>query len=134
MILTYSSMEEYSFLLFMGAIVQFIIKGRYFELNIRDFAEMTLDYFSSITLIDIEESVLNGKPTFNNETVKEWLEENKDSFNDDTLKLVQKQFVCDLGSMPIWIGDKKFQDNVLDCFKGYLKNIHIFLNCLQQLI
>ncbi|MGW8426730.1 hypothetical protein ACWGJQ_14700 [Peribacillus simplex] len=49
-------------------------KGRCFLVNIRDFAEFTLEYFSSITLTDIEESVLNGKPTINNEMVKEWLE------------------------------------------------------------
>lgn len=70
-------------------------------MNIRDFAEFTLDYFSSITLTDIEESVLNGKPTINNEMVKEWLEENRDSFSDDTFHMVLKQFVDDLGAMPI---------------------------------
>jgi hypothetical protein len=99
--------------------------------NIRDFAEFTLDYFSSITLTDIEESVLNGEPTINTEMVKEWLEwleENRDSFSDDTLDLVQKQFVNDLGAMPIWFGDKKFQDNVIEGFKRYFEENTYFLD------
>ncbi|MGM0806356.1 MAG: hypothetical protein ACQET8_16545 [Bacillota bacterium] len=99
-------------------------------MNIRDFAEFTLDYFSSIILTDIEEFVLNGKPTTNNEIVKEWLEwleENRDSFSDDTLDLVLKQFESDLGAMPIWVGDKKFQDNVLEGFKKYFEEDSYFL-------
>jgi hypothetical protein len=89
-----------------------------------------LDYFSSITLSDIEEFVLNGEPIINNESVKEWLEwleENRDSFSDNTLDLVQKQFVSDLGAMPIWVRDKKFQDNVLDGFKRYFEENSYFL-------
>lgn len=112
-----------------------IISGNYgkegtFLMNIRDFAEFTLDYFSSITLTDIEEFVLNGRPTINNENVKEWLkwlEENRDSFTDDTLDLVQKQFLIDLGAMPIWKGDKQFQDSVLDGFKSYFEDNSFFL-------
>lgn len=103
-------------------------------MNIRDFAEFTLDYFSSITLTDIEESVLNGKPTINNEMVKEWLEwlewleENRDSFSDDTFHMVLKQFVDDLGAMPIWFGDKKFQEDVLEGFKRYFEENSYFLD------
>jgi hypothetical protein len=95
--------------------------------NIRDFAEFILGYFSSITLTDIEEFVLNGKTTINNETIKEllgWLEENRDSFSDNTLDLVQKQFESDLGAMPIWVGDKNFQDNVLAGFNRYFEEQH----------
>ncbi|MFJ8072344.1 hypothetical protein ACIQZD_26120 [Peribacillus sp. NPDC096447] len=65
-------------------------------MNIRDFAEFTLGYFSSITLTDIEEFVLNGRPTLNNKMVKEWLEElqeNRYFYSDDTLELIEKQFV-----------------------------------------
>lgn len=56
-----------------------------------------------------------------------WLEENRDSFSDDTLDLVQKQFVSDLGAMPIWKGDKKFQDRVLEGFKRYFEDNLFFL-------
>ncbi|WP_121614216.1 hypothetical protein [Mesobacillus foraminis] len=100
-------------------------------MNIRDFAEFTLDYFSSILLTDIEESVLKGKPTINNEMVKEWLawlEENRDTFADDTFHLVLKQFVNDLGAMPIWFGDEKFQESVLEGFKRYFQESSYFLD------
>ncbi|WHY93277.1 hypothetical protein QNK12_07410 [Neobacillus cucumis] len=99
-------------------------------MNIRDFAEFTLDYFSSITLTDIEEFVLNGKPTINHGDVKEWLEwleENRDSFSDDTMDLIRNQFLNDLGAMPIWFKDKQFQDNVLDGFKRYFDDNSFFL-------
>jgi hypothetical protein len=99
-------------------------------LNIKDFAEATLDYFSCITLTDIEEYVLKEEPTINNEIIKEWLEwleENRDSFSDNTLELVQKQFENDLGGMPIWREDKKFQDNVLNGFKRYFNTNLYFL-------
>lgn len=99
-------------------------------LNIRDFAEVTLVYFSSITLTDIEEFILNGKPTINNEMIKEWLEwleENRDSFSDDTLDLIQKQFESDLGGMPIWKRDKNFQDKVLEGLKRYFEENTFFL-------
>jgi hypothetical protein len=56
----------------------------------------------------------------------EWLEENRDTFSDDTLDLVQKQFVSDLGAMPIWIPDKEFQDQVLDGFKRYFGDNRYF--------
>jgi hypothetical protein len=94
------------------------------------FAEFLLEYFSSITLTDIEEFVLNGKTTINNETIKEWLgwlEENRNSFSDNTLDLVQKQIESDLGAMQIWVRDKNFQDNVLAGFNRYFEEHPYFL-------
>lgn len=58
----------------------------------------------------------------------EWIEENRNSFSGDTLDLVQKQFVNDLGAMPIWFGDKKFQEDVLEGFKRYFDENSYFLD------
>lgn len=95
-------------------------------MNIRDFAEVTLDYFSSMVLTDLQQFVFTGEPTINNEMVTEWLEwleENRNSFTDDTLEWVLNYFEQDLGAMPIWKNDTEFQDIVLNSFKKYFAKI-----------
>ncbi|KRF61899.1 hypothetical protein ASG99_24770 [Bacillus sp. Soil768D1] len=52
----------------------------------------------------------------------------RQAFSDDTFHMVLKQFVDDLGAMPIWFGDKKFQEDVLEGFKRYFEENSYFLD------
>ncbi|WEG12426.1 hypothetical protein PU629_20380 [Pullulanibacillus sp. KACC 23026] len=99
-------------------------------MDIRNFAEVTLDYFTAIALNDIEEYVLKGEPTPINDVVKEWFEwlaEHSNSFTDDTLELVKEQLANDLGAMSIWVENRQFQDDVLSSFKKYFDQNTYFL-------
>jgi predicted nucleic-acid-binding protein len=104
-------------------------------LNVRDFAEYTIEWFSFLVLQDIEEFILNGKVTINNEIVIEWLdwlEKNKENFTDDTMNLVRSQLEDDIGGMEIWVSDKAFQDRVLIGFKQYFADNKYFYEMFKS--
>ncbi|MFC0274605.1 hypothetical protein ACFFIX_25085 [Metabacillus herbersteinensis] len=105
-------------------------------MNIKDFAEYTIELFSSLVLSDIEEFIVNGKATKNHEMLLEWLEwleSNRDDFTDETFNLVISQFQIDIGAMPIWFADKNYQDKVLECFKDYFGENKYFYDMFKTL-
>lgn len=64
-------------------------------MDVRDFAEYTIDLFSMLVLTDIEESILKGKTSAHKEGKEaisdwlNWLEDNRHHFSDDTVEYIR---------------------------------------------
>ncbi|HWO98761.1 MAG TPA: hypothetical protein VNM45_21090 [Bacillus sp. (in: firmicutes)] len=105
-----------------------------------NFGEITIDYFISRILIDLEEFIFNdGQTSIDKETQKlisDWLEEleeRNDLISEQEMTFIRNTLEESVGAMPIWVSDKNVQNRVLTALESYFKEKVFFYETIKDI-